>query len=104
MGMDRRSALKALAAGGVGAAAGGGAYGFVRGRHALALTAATVPVAGLPPALAGLRIGLLTDIHRSQWVSADDVTNAVTLMMSVQPDVIVLGGDYVTWGDRNYVG
>ena len=24
--------------------------------------------------------------------------------MSEQPDLIVLGGDYVTWGDRHYVG
>ena len=28
---------------------------------------------GLPPALAGLRIGLITDVHRSQWVSHEDV-------------------------------
>ena len=32
--------------------------------------ASDVPVSGLPPALAGLRIGLLTDVHRSRWVSA----------------------------------
>ena len=24
--------------------------------------------------------------------------------MGEQPDMIVLGGDYVTWGDRSYVG
>ena len=38
---------------------------------------ADVPVAGLPPALAGLRIGLITDVHRSRWVSHDDVAHAV---------------------------
>ena len=26
------------------------------------------------------------------------------LLMREQPDLIVLGGDYVTWGDRQYVG
>src|SRR5207245_6240010 len=26
------------------------------------------------------------------------------LLMSARPDLIVLGGDYVTWGDREYVG
>jgi predicted MPP superfamily phosphohydrolase len=62
-----------------------------------------VPVAGLPPSLAGLRIGLLTDVHRSRWVSADDVTRAVSLLMADKPDLIVLGGDYVTWGDRRFV-
>ena len=63
-----------------------------------------MPVAGLPPALAGLRIGLITDVHRSRWVSHDDVARAVDLLMAARPDLIVLGGDYVTWGDRRYVG
>jgi predicted MPP superfamily phosphohydrolase len=62
-----------------------------------------LPVSGLPPALDGLRIGLLTDIHHSLMVPADDVTHAVQLTMSEQPDLIVLGGDYVTFGDRQYV-
>jgi predicted MPP superfamily phosphohydrolase len=61
-------------------------------------------VSGLPAALGGLRIGLLTDIHRSRWVSHDDVRDAVALVMAERPDLVVLGGDYVTWGDRQYVG
>ena len=76
------------------------AYGFLDERHALGHDAMTLPVAGLPPALAGLRIGLLTDIHRSRWVSAEDVERGVSALMAAQPDLIVLGGDYVTWGDR----
>jgi hypothetical protein len=46
----------------------------------------------------------MTDVHRSQWVSAEDVHRAVGLLMSAKPDLIVLGGDYVTWGDRKFVG
>jgi predicted MPP superfamily phosphohydrolase len=42
-------------------------------------------------------------VHRSRWVSADDVSEAVQLLMSARPDMIVLGGDYVTWGDRAFV-
>jgi predicted MPP superfamily phosphohydrolase len=103
MGVTRRAVLKTLLATGVGALSGTGAYGFFYGRHALAITHAVVPVARLPPALAGLRIGLLTDVHRSYFVSHDDVAHAVTALMSQHPDLIVLGGDYVTWGDRNYV-
>src|SRR5206468_2542248 len=53
--------------------------------------------------LAGLRIGLLTDVHRSRWVSHEDVAGAVAALMADRPDLIVLGGDYVTWGDRQYV-
>ena len=73
----RRAVLKSLLATGVGTVAGTGAYGFVYERHDLEVTRATVPVVGLPSALAGLRIGLLTDVHRSQWVSHDDVIHAV---------------------------
>jgi len=98
--VTRRTLLQALAATGIGAIAGTGAYGFLYGRHELELTTATVPVAGLPPALAGLRIGLLTDVHRSRWVSHDDVIQAVATLMNQRPDLIVLGGDYVTLSDR----
>jgi predicted MPP superfamily phosphohydrolase len=36
-------------------------------------------------------------------VPASDVARAASLMMAEHPDLIVLGGDYVTWGDRTYV-
>jgi predicted MPP superfamily phosphohydrolase len=44
---------------------------------------------------------LLTDVHRSRWMSHDDVAVAVSAMMNERPDLIVLGGDYVTLGNRN---
>jgi predicted MPP superfamily phosphohydrolase len=104
--MSRRRALKTLALGT--AAVGGGAagYGFAVGRHELSVTRLPLAVSGLPHALAGLRIGLLTDVHRSIWVSHEDVSRAVTALMAEHPDLIVLGGDYVSWGtqDRTYVG
>src|ERR1700716_980271 len=103
MGVTRRAVLKALVATGAGAIVGPAAYGYLVGRHEREVTRASVPVAGLPAALAGLRIGLLTAVHRSYWVSHDDVTRAVNALMLERPDLIVLGGDYVTWGDRAYV-
>ena len=45
----------------------------------------------------------MTDVHRSLWVSHEDVTHAVTTLMSERPDIIVLGGDYVTRQDHQYV-
>jgi uncharacterized protein len=104
MAITRRAVLKALAGAGTAAIGVPSANGFLYGRHALEVTRATLPVPKLPPPLAGLRIGLLTDVHRSQWVSHDDVSRAVAALMAERPDVIVLGGDYVTWGDRRYVG
>lgn len=104
MAISRRTLLKGFVASGVGAVTGAGAYGYLYERRALELTRATLPVAALPSGLAGLRIGLMTDIHRSRWVSAEDVSEAVSLLMAEAPDLIVIGGDYVTWGDRQYVG
>jgi uncharacterized protein len=103
MEITRRTALKGLLATGVGTVTGSGTYGYLYERHALGVTRERVPVVGLPPALAGLRIGLLTDVHRSRWVSNEDVAHAVGAMMAERPDLIVLGGDYVTWGNRQYV-
>jgi predicted MPP superfamily phosphohydrolase len=101
--VSRRTALKTLVATGVGTLTGIGSYGYLYGRHELEVTRASIAVDALPPPLAGLRIGLLTDIHRSRWVSDADVAHAVALLMREQPDLIVLGGDYVTWGNRQYV-
>ena len=103
MAVSRRAVLKAFAATGIGALTGGGIYGFAYGRHDLRVTRAAVPVTGLPPPLAGLRIGLMTDVHRSGTVSHETVAQAVTALMHERPDLIVLGGDYVTWKDRWYV-
>ncbi|HEY7448214.1 MAG TPA: metallophosphoesterase [Vicinamibacterales bacterium] len=101
--MSRRAVLKALMAGGVGTAIGGAAYGLAYSRHQIQVVRAPLPVTGLPPALSGLRIGLITDLHHSEMVPASDVVRAVSLLMAERPDLIVLGGDYVTWGDRSYV-
>jgi hypothetical protein len=103
MAISRRAVLKGLVATGVGTLTGSGAYGFLYGRHELAVVKEPIGVLGLPPALSGLRIGLLTDLHRSRWVSHEDVARAVAALMNERPDLIVLGGDYVTRGDRQYV-
>ena len=102
--LTRRTAIKAALATTVGALTGATAYGVAYERHQIGVSQATLPVSGLPPALDGLRIALLTDIHHSNTVPAADVTQAVQLAMAQRPDLIVLGGDYVTFGDRAFVG
>src|SRR5476649_1789801 len=104
MAMTRRAVLKGALVAGAGTLAGIGVYGYAYERHELEVTRATVPVMGLPAALAGLRVGLITDIHRSLFVSHDDVAHAVAMLMGEKPELIVLGGDYVTWRDRHYIG
>lgn len=102
--MSRRTWFRTVLATGAGVATGAMGYGTLYERHALALSTADMPITGLPDALSGLRIGLLTDVHRSQWVSHDDVAHAVRALLAARPDLVVLGGDYVTWSDQRYVG
>lgn len=104
MPITRRAALKGVLATAIGAVTGAGVYGSAYERHHLGLTRAELPVSGLPPALDGVRVGFLTDIHHSALVPAEDVTNAVQMINAERPDLVVLGGDYVTFGDRAFVG
>jgi predicted MPP superfamily phosphohydrolase len=107
---SRREWLKGVAGASVGVLAGGASYGYLYERHRIEVTRTALPVSGLPDALHGLRIGLVTDTHFSRTVRADDISLAVRLTLDERPDLIVLGGDYVTWGgdhisrgDRGYV-
>lgn len=59
--LSRRAMIKGLLATSVGALTGAAAYGTVYERHRIGITAASLPVSGLPPALDGLRIGFLTE-------------------------------------------
>jgi predicted MPP superfamily phosphohydrolase len=99
----RRRFLRTLVAAGVGIGAGGGAHGYLYERHRVGLTKADVPVAGLPAPLEGLRVALLTDLHLSAMVPARDIEHAVALVAAERPDLIVLGGDYVTEKDRQFM-
>jgi len=103
MGITRRAVLQAFAATAAGTIAGAGAYGYFDERRHFVVTRPEVRVAGLSRALDGLRIGFLTDVHCSRWMSQDDVRQAALLLRDEHPDLIVLGGDYVTWGDRSHV-
>ena len=102
MALTRRAALKGMIATGLGAVTGAGVYGVGYERHDIGVTHATLPVRSLPSAWKGRRIALLTDIHHSALVPADDVARSVTLANAEKPDVIVLGGDYITGMDRTF--
>ena len=105
--ITRRDLLKGLAAAAVGTVVGASNHGFVYERRQFGVTHETLAVSGLSPALAGLRVGFLTDLHRSDTVTEDMAAAAVGLLMAQRPDIIMLGGDYVTWGggrNRHYVG
>ena len=100
----RRDVLKAAAAAAAGTVVGAGSYGYLRERHRLVTTQANLPIRGLSPALAGLRIGLVSDLHHSLHVPASLVRDAVDRLLDQRCDLIAIGGDLVTWRDRRFTG
>lgn len=100
--LTRRTVLKGLGALSVGTAAGAAAHGYLYERHHLDTTHQTLEVAGWPPPLAGLRIGFLTDLHRSASVSHEMLAGAVEALMAHAPDLVIIGGDYITNRDLRY--
>ena len=103
MGVTRRDFIRSATVVSVGALSGVAAYGVAYERHQLRRVERDLAVRGLPPALDGLRIGMITDIHHSAVVSVEDVTYAVKALKDAGPDIIVLGGDYVSFFDRSYI-
>ena len=101
--INRRDVLRALTAVGAGVFVGAANHGYLYERHRLEVTRETLGISGLSSGLHGLRIGFLTDLHRSHTVSHDMAMAAVTALMQERPDIIMLGGDYVTWGNRQFV-
>jgi predicted MPP superfamily phosphohydrolase len=104
VGVTRRDFLRSATAISVGALAGVGAYGVAYERHHINRIVRDVTVRGLPIALDGLRIGMITDVHHSSVVPADDINRAVMLLKEATPDIVVMGGDYVSFFDRGYIG
>jgi len=56
----------------------------------------------VPPALSGLRIAFLTDIHHGPYFSLGRVRHMVDRTNQLQPDIILLAGDYVH-RDEKYI-
>ncbi|MCX8032466.1 MAG: metallophosphoesterase [Thermoleophilia bacterium] len=54
----------------------------------------------LPESFAGIRVALVSDIHRSPFFSQQRVRAVVDRVNSLAPDLVVLGGDYVYLGTK----
>ena len=65
-------------------------------REVLRTPEVPVPIAGLSPELAGYRIALLTDLHNGPAVPHWWLAQAVERVTSLAPDLIALGGDFVS--------
>lgn len=65
-------------------------------RRGLIVSEADLPVRGLDPALDGLRILLVTDVHTGPFVSPSGWSDVISCLGSLQFDVLLLGGDIAT--------
>ncbi len=69
--------------------------------YLLAVERHAVGLRRLPAALDGLRVVHLSDIHHSPFTGREQIERAVEMANSLQPDIIVLTGDYITH-EREY--
>jgi hypothetical protein len=67
-------------------------------RHRLEITHRTVELERLSPALDGLRIAQLSDIHYEQYTEAFFIRRVVDEVNRLTPDLVVLTGDFVSEG------
>ena len=96
--MHRRLQNLALAA--AGAAALAGVYAVAVEPRWLRLTRTRLHFRDLPPALEGVRIVLLTDLHLGLHTPANVLPGAVRMAARVRPDVVAITGDIGEDPDR----
>jgi len=68
-------------------------YGYYQARRTPAVRRVDVPIANLPPALVGLRIVQISDLHIGPTIKAPFVERVVARVAELQPDLIAFTGD-----------
>jgi uncharacterized protein len=91
--MDRRYFLKAAFAAALPGGTAAASYGLFEAGW-VQVTRPTLPLSRLPKAFDGMTVAFLADIHHGPFTPLDYVTSVVRTTLALQPDLIVLGGDY----------
>ena len=71
-------------------------YGFMAERFRFYVREVEIPIANLPPALDGLRITQLSDIHIGSYMPVAQVRRAVGMANELRADLAVVTGDFLT--------
>ncbi|HEX4612064.1 MAG TPA: metallophosphoesterase [Urbifossiella sp.] len=100
--MDRRTFLKAGLAAIPAITVTGASYGLYEA-GGVVVERPEVHVPRLPAAFDGLRVAFLADIHHGPYVALDHVAAVVRTTLALQPDVVVLGGDYSS-AEARFIG
>ena len=96
MKLTRRGFLRLALLGAVGITGG---VGFRSSRRP-ELVRQNIPLARLPEAFHGLKIGQITDIHAGPLVPADLIRRGVDMVMEENPEIVVLTGDVISGATR----
>ncbi|WP_197524771.1 metallophosphoesterase [Botrimarina hoheduenensis] len=87
-----RNSLRATAAGAVGL----GLYSWQIEPHWVEIIPQTMPLVGLPAALAGRRIVQVSDLHVGEAVDNDYLRATLRAIADLKPDYLALTGDFMT--------
>lgn len=83
-----------LAAGAAGLAVGG--YTWRVEPHWVEVVRRDLPVAGLPPSLAGRTLAQISDLHVGPQVDPDYLASALRTVNAAAPDVVTITGDFMS--------
>ena|ERR1035438_8622391 len=97
--ISRRGFLNA----GLWGAAGLALYSGEIARHWIEVTEHNVSLAGLPEVFDGMRIVQISDIHLDEYTEPFFLRQVVDRVNRIEPEAVLLTGDYVTVGDRKSV-
>jgi uncharacterized protein len=73
-----------------------GGYGFAIGRRKYQVHQVDLRLSSLPPALDGLRIVQLSDVHVGSYMSISDVRHVVGMANDLKAELAVVTGDFIT--------
>jgi predicted MPP superfamily phosphohydrolase len=94
--LSRRRFLKRTAGAAVGVAAGAFFYTWRIEPHWVEIVERPLPIAGLPPHLAGKRLVQLSDLHVGPVVDQSFLLRSVAGVGELKPDLIVITGDIMS--------
>lgn len=99
--MNRRTFFRTVVGLGIATPIAAAGYGFAEANDVI-IDRRTIALPNLPGSFDGLRVAFLSDIHVGPYLSSDFLVSVVRTVQSLNPDLILLGGDYIL-RDAKYI-
>lgn len=93
---ERRAVIRAAGTMAIAAPFAVTGFGAIIERKDFQIKEVDLPVPNLHPDLVGLRIGQLSDLHVSPWLSVKDAGRTVDMLNECKPHLTVVTGDVIT--------